>query len=101
MRALSAPLLAAQRSASAQPYLCVRLYDNDVGAMRLRWTRWYTGAEADGPCAAAVPSDGALLRARIAPADGALSHQRVASPGAGSTYSNWTSLGNVSASPCL
>ncbi|MEZ4501748.1 MAG: hypothetical protein R3C39_03915 [Dehalococcoidia bacterium] len=95
MRTLSSTLLAAQRSSSATPYLRVTLSDLDVGVPKLRWERWYTGAEADGPCAAAVPDDGALLRARIDPATGTLSHQRVAAPTASSTYSAWTSLGTV------
>ena len=81
MRTLSRTLIAAQRSASAEPYLRVRLFDRDVGAIRLRWQRIYTGTEPDGPCAAAVPADGALLRARIDPATGALTRQRAANPG--------------------
>ncbi len=101
MRTLSATLEAAQRAASGEPYVRVRLWDRDVGVMRLRWLRWYTGSEADGPCGVAMPADGALLRARINPSDGALWHQRVASPGAGSTYSAWVSLGTVAAGPRL
>jgi hypothetical protein len=101
MRTLTATLLAAQQSASTQPYLRVRLYDRDVGVPRLRWTRWYTGSEAAGPCVCAVPADGSLLRARIDASNGGLHHSRVASPGAGSTYSAWTSLGTVAAAPRL
>lgn len=101
MRTLSATLLAAQRAASGTPYVRVRLRDHDIGVARLRWERWYTGGEAAGPCAAAVPADGSLLRARIDASTGTLYHQRVASPGAGSTYSAWTSLGTVVAAPRL
>ncbi|MFA7296081.1 MAG: hypothetical protein WC211_02710 [Dehalococcoidia bacterium] len=97
MRTLTSTLLAAQQAASAEPYVRVRLSDLDVGVPRLRWTRWYSGAEAAGPCGVAVAGDGALLRARIDAATGALSHQRVAGPSAGSTYSAWTSLGSVHA----
>lgn len=101
MRALTSTLLAAQRSAAATPHLHVVLRDRGVGVLHLRWERWYTGTEADGPCVAAIPADGSLLRARIDPASGALTHQRVATPTSGSTYSSWTSLGAVATSPRL
>ncbi len=101
MRSLTSTLLAAQRSASGAPYVHVELHDRDVGVARLRWQRWYTGAEPEGPCAAALPADGSLLRARIDPATGAMSHQRVASPGPGSSYSSWTGLGTVAVAPRL
>ncbi len=101
MRTLSTTLLAAQQSGSARPYLRVRLFDRDAGTTRLRWQRWYTGVEPDGPCGTAVPADGALLRARIDPAGGALSHQRVASPDRSSDYTAWTALGTVVAGPRL
>ena len=65
MRTLTSTLLAAQQSASGEPYVRVRLSDLDVGVPRLRWTRWYTGSEAAGPCGVALAGDGALLRARI------------------------------------
>lgn len=97
MITLTSTLLAAQRSASAVPSLRVLVSDRDVGVPRLRFARWYTGVEADGPCGAAVPADGALLRARIDVATGTLYAQRVASPGASSTYSAWASLGTVTA----
>lgn len=101
MRTLSASLLAAQRSASAEPFVRVQLYDRDIGAPRLRWTRWYQGSEPDGPCAAAATADGALLRARIDAATGALSHQRVPAPGATSDYATWNSAGTVASGPRL
>ena len=101
MRTLSATLLAEQRSASARPYLRVRLFDRDAGTIRLRWQRWYEGSEPDGPCGAAVPADGSLLRARIDPSGGALSHQRVASPSESSDFTSWTSLGTVAVTPRL
>ena len=101
MRTLSLTLIAAQRSASAEPYLRVRLFDRDVGAIRLRWQRIYTGTEPDGPCAAAVPADGALLRARIDPATGALTRQRVANPGPTSDFTNWTPVTTVAVGPRL
>ena len=99
MRPLSATLRAAQQSASVEPYLRVRLFDRDVGAIRLRWQRLYTGAEPAGPCALAVPADGSLLRVRIDPGTGALTRQRVASPGPGSDFTNWTTIATVDATP--
>src|SRR3990170_3408249 len=90
MRTLSASLLAAQKSASAVPYLKVVVSDRIGGVRRLAFTRLYTGSEADGYHAAAMPSDGSLLRARVA--SGRLYYQRVASPGAGSNFSVWTDL---------
>ena len=101
MRTLSASLLEAQRSSSARPYLRVRLYDRDVGVVRLRWQRWYSGSEPDGACVAAVPADGALLRARITPAGNALSVQRVANPTAASDFSSWTQIGLAFTQPRL
>ena len=95
MRSLSATLLEAQRAGSARPYVRVRVLDRDVGVVRLRWQRWYSGTEPDGPCAAAVPADGSLLRARIDPSDGGLKHQRVAAPAATRDYSAWTALATV------
>ena len=92
MRTLSGTLLAAQRSDSARPYLRVRLFDRDVGVVRLNWQRWYEGAEPDGPCGAAVPADGSLLRARIDPGAGICYRQRVAGPDESRDYSGWTWL---------
>ncbi len=101
MRGLSAALAAAQRSSSARPYLGVTLHDRDVGVVRLRWERWYTGTEPDGPCAVAVAGDGALLRARIDPATAVLHVQRVAAPGPVSQYALWTQPGTVAVAPRL
>jgi len=66
MRTLSAPLLAAQRSPSAVPYLRVVISDRIGGIRRLAWTRLYSGSEPDGCHAAAMPGDGSLVRARVA-----------------------------------
>ena len=99
MRPLTPTLEAAQRSPSVQPYLRVQLHDRDVGSLRLRWRRVYSGPEPDGPCAAAVAGDGALLRSRIDPSTGALTRQRVASPGPVSDYGSWTPVATVAAGP--
>ena len=103
MRPLTPTLEAAQRAPSVQPYLRVQLHDRDVGSLRLRWRRVYSGPEPDGPCAAAVAGDGALLRVRIDPSTGALTRQRVASPslspGPVSDYGSWTPVATVAAGP--
>ena len=101
MRALTPTLRAAQQSASTEPYLRVRLYDRDAGAIRLRWQRIHDGAEPDGPCALAGAGDGSLLRARIDPATGALSRQRIADPAAGAGFADWTAVATVAVAPRL
>ena len=95
MRTLSAPLLAAQRSASAVPYLKVVVSDRIGGVRRLAWSRLYTGAEADGYHAAAMPGDGWLIRARIS--GERLYYQRVTTPGSGSNFGSWTDLAATAA----
>ncbi len=99
MRTLSSALLAAQRSASAVPYVQVRVCERIAHAVRLRWERLYTGSEPESHHASTVPSDGSLLRARST--GGQLYYQRVASPGPGSNFSSWTSLASVSATAGL
>jgi hypothetical protein len=93
VRLLSSSLLAAQKSASARPYLKVAILDRIGGARRLAFSRLYTGSEPDGYHAATMPGDGSLLRARVA--GGRLYYQRVSNPGAGSDFSSWTDLGTV------
>jgi hypothetical protein len=90
MRTLPAPLLAAQKSRSAVPYLKVTVADRIGGIRRLAFSRLYTGGEADGYHAAAMPGDGSLLRARAS--GGRVFYQRVASPGSGSDFGSWTDL---------
>ena len=58
MRTLPATLLAAQKSASAAPYLKVVASDRIGGVRRPAWSRLYTGSEPDGYHAAAMPGDG-------------------------------------------
>ena len=101
MRALTPTLRAAQQAASAEPYLRVRLFDRDAGAIRLRWQRIHDGDEPDGPCALAAAGDGALLRARIDPTTGALSRQRIADPAAGAGLANWTAVASAAVAPRL
>ena len=90
MRTLTPELLTAQRSTSAVPYVKVVVRDRIGGVRRLSYTRHYTGSEADGYHAVAMPSDGSLIRARTS--GGRLYYQRVTSPGASSDFSSWTDL---------
>src|SRR3990170_8017449 len=98
MRILDPDLLAAQKSASAVRYVQVWISERIGNVRRLRWQRLYTGSEPDYHHAATMPADGALLRARVDPVEDKLYYQRVASPGAGSNFSVWTHLANVSGS---
>jgi hypothetical protein len=90
MRTLSPTLQAAQRSACAVPYLRVVVRDRIAGVRRPVFERLYTGGEADSYHAAAMPTDGSLLRARVS--GGRLYYQRVAAPGPSSDFSSWTEL---------
>jgi hypothetical protein len=90
MRTLPAPLLAAQRSGSAVPFLKVTIADRIGGIRRLAFSRLYTGSEPDGYHAAAMPGDGSLLRARASA--GRLYYQRVPNPGGGGAFASWTDL---------
>jgi hypothetical protein len=93
MISLSATLLAHQKLPSRRPYLRVTALAQRGLVPLFRWTRYYTGAEPDSPQAAAVPPNGTLIRARNDA--GTVYTSKVATPGSGSTYSAWTSLGAV------
>ncbi|MCK9497038.1 MAG: hypothetical protein M0R75_16310 [Dehalococcoidia bacterium] len=97
MLTTSSTLIETARSASASPYVRVRLSDRDLGVPRLRFTRWYTGSEAEGPAGLALPSDGSLVRVRIDAATSTLYTQRIATPSASSDYSAWSSLATAEA----
>jgi len=88
MRILPSALLAAQKSASAIPYVRVEIANRIGGIRRLDWQRLYSGSEADTYHAATMPGDGSLIRCRVD--SGSLYVQRVTSPGPGSNFSNWT-----------
>ncbi|MFH1382601.1 MAG: hypothetical protein ABIH70_06865 [Chloroflexota bacterium] len=92
MRTLSATLLAAQKQASATPYVKVEAKNKIGGVVRLDWSRLYTGTEDEFFHAATMPEDGSLIRARITfPVDGQkLYWQRVANPGPSSDFTAWT-----------
>ena len=94
MRSLSSSLLAAQRSASARPYVKVEVLDKRPDVARPILERLYSGAAPDHHHAATMPGDGSLVRARL-DSQGQLYVQRVANPGPGSDFSSWTQLDNA------
>jgi hypothetical protein len=96
MRTLSSTLLAAQKSSACLPYVKVDIVDRVSGIVRLHWARLCSGSEPDFHHAAAMPSDGSLLRARVDPNTYQLYRQRVASPAPGSDFSPWTAVCTVS-----
>jgi hypothetical protein len=94
MLTLSSSLLAHQKLAARVPRVRLRCYSTRANLPIFRWSRYYTGAEADSPAAVVLSTDGSLLRARNDA--GTLYHSKVAAPGSGSNYSSWTSLGAIS-----
>lgn len=95
MRGLTPTLTAAQNSASVTPYVKVEAKSSIAGVARLKFTRLYSGSEADYFHAAVQPADGSLIRARVTPPSDArkLYYQRVASPGENSNFSQWVYSG--------
>ncbi len=94
MRELSETLLAAQKEWVKTPYVEVIASNKTAGAVNLKWERLYSGSEPDYYNAAAMASDGSLLRFRIIPPSDSskLYRQRVINPVPGSDFSNWTYL---------
>ncbi|MEP7216325.1 MAG: carbohydrate binding domain-containing protein, partial [Anaerolineaceae bacterium] len=92
---LSSTLAAHQKSNRRRPALAVTASALRFGVEHPRWTRYYTGAEADGPSAVVVAADGSLVRARNNA--GSLDYMRVFAPDAYSTYSTWTTIVAVTA----
>jgi len=92
MRDLTATLLAAQKQATARPYVRVEASNKIAGVVRFDWDRLYTGTEDDYYHAMAIPGDGSLIRVRATPpADNRkLYRQRVPDPGPSSDFSQWT-----------
>ena len=92
MRNLTSTLLAAQKGATATPYVKVEAKNKIAGVVRYDWSRLYTGSEDDYFHALTMPGDGSLVRVRITPPVDSrkLYRQRVANPGPGSDFSQWT-----------
>ena len=61
---LSSSLALHQRSTNRLPALAVTASAKRFGIEQPRWTRYYSGADADAPCAAAIANDGSLIRLR-------------------------------------
>jgi hypothetical protein len=98
MRTLSADLLAAQRSASAEPRVDV-VIENAIGGMRrVDFTLLDGTAQTIGKHGVAVAADGSVSRVRSDNA-GNILQQRVAPPVPGIAWASWTTLasgkGNV------
>ncbi len=92
MRTLSSTLLAAQKQASAIPYIKIEAADKIAGVDRYSWARLYDGSEDDYFHALTMPGDGSLIKARITPISDSrkLYYQRVANPSPASDFSQWT-----------
>jgi hypothetical protein len=97
MRDLPDELLAAQKKATAVPFVSVQVRPRIGDVTRLTFERLYTGSEPDRRHAATMPADGSLVRAFV-DAAGHLLVQRVASPGPGCDFSSWFSLCTIPAS---
>jgi hypothetical protein len=99
MRELTTTLLAAQKSATATPYVKLAVTNRIAGAVRYDWERLYTGGEDEYFHDLTIPGDGSLIRVRITPPSDSqkLYRQRVASPGPGSDFSQWTYTGQYNA----
>jgi hypothetical protein len=93
MKSLSETLLAAQRSASAVPYVRARFAGYDGYARRRRYEQHYAGSEDVHSHAACIALDGSLVRARVqTTGTDTLYVSRVAAPGPESTFASWTAL---------
>jgi len=92
MRSLTSTLLAAQKQATATPYVRVEAKNRIAGVVRYDWSRLYNGSEDDCFHALTMPGDGSLIRARITPPSDSrkLYRQRVADPAPESDFSQWT-----------
>ncbi len=90
MDSLASSLSAHQKGPARRPAVTLALSNARHGRPVLNWTRYYSGAEANGPVAACLSPAGTLIRARNDA--GTIKVSRVASPGPGSTYSSWTDL---------
>ena len=89
MRSLTSTLSAAQKQATATPYVKIEAQNKVAGVVRYDWSRLYDESEDDYFHALTMPGDGSLIRVRISlPADSRkLYRQRVADPGPGSDFS--------------
>lgn len=96
MDTLASSLSAHQKGPARRPALTLTLSNTRHGRPLLNWTRYYSGSENNGPCAAALSAAGTLIRAHNDA--GTLKVSRVASPDENSTYTSWTTV-DASATP--
>ncbi|HZP58582.1 MAG TPA: hypothetical protein VFC53_13685 [Dehalococcoidia bacterium] len=89
MRTLSGTLLAAQQSASSEPYVDAVAENVIAGVRRLDFAQLNNAANAITRHDAAVPADGSLVRARIE--SGTVKQQRIADP-TQPWANNWNNL---------
>lgn len=99
MRSLTTTLLAAQKQATAIPYVKVTATNKIAGVVRYDWSQLYSGSEEEGYHALTMPGDGSLIRVRITPpADSRkLYRQRVSDPDTESDFSQWVYTGQYNA----
>ncbi len=99
MRELTSTLLAAQKQATAVPYVKVEVVNKIAGVVRQDWERLYEGQEDDYFHAMTMPGDGSIVRTRVTPpADSRkLYRQRVADPCPESDFSQWVYTGQYNA----
>ncbi|HEY5477796.1 MAG TPA: hypothetical protein VIK11_13915 [Tepidiformaceae bacterium] len=96
---LSASLAAHQAGTARLPAIWVTASATRGGADLLRWTRCYTGSEADCPHAAVLTPAGTLLRVRNDA--GAVRQSRVPAVSPASTFSTWTQITSLVAGGSL
>lgn len=96
MDTLASSLSAHQKGPARRPALNLTLQNSRHRRPLLNWTRYYSGAENNGPCAAALTAAGTLIRAHNDA--GTLKVSRVASPDENSTYTSWSTV-DASATP--
>ncbi len=90
MRAISAALLAAQKSASSEPYVDVIAQNIIGGVTRLDYTQLDATANPIAKHDVCVAGDGSVTRVRIDA--GAVKAARTTTPGTGSSWNTWASL---------
>jgi len=100
MRTLSDTLQAAQRTHIGEPVAQVVIDDRHAGMFRPRWQALVADSVADGPVAACVTYDGAIVRARTDPGSGALYTQRITDPGDSAQWRAWSLLESGIAPQC-
>lgn len=88
MRTLAGALTTAQRALSRVPYLKTVISTRFANIRNPTWSTLYTGAEADGPHAAAITTDNYMTRLRIEA--NTLYRQRVDTTAGSPDWSTWT-----------